>query len=196
MLITCDIDGVVGDIVTALLREVNGRFGTRFNSEICAKYKTVDNLPEQYQEYTNVAYHDPRLLQKVPLFPDALWGLQELVAMGISVTLMTGRGASEEWYGDRSIVARKFTFDWIVNNELPVNGVLFVDPSEKHCYAKLFGVAIEDDLAVVRRMAAPAFVDTVLLMDRPWNRSAGAIPGVERVKGWKGVVEALRRKGK
>jgi len=193
MLVTCDIDGVAGDVVTALLNEVNGQFGTKFVSEMCSRFKTVENLPERFQEFALRAYHDPRLLQKVLLYPDALWGLQEIVKMGSYVVLMTARGASKEWYGNRSREARKFTYDWIVDNDLPVRGVVFAAPSEKHRYGGLFDASIEDDPVVVNRMVASGYVNKVILMDRPWNRSAGRISGVMRVKDWTGVVEALRR---
>ena len=54
-------------------------------------------------------------------------------------------------------------------------------------------MSIEDDPVVVNRMVASGYVNKVILMDRPWNRSAGNISGVVRVKDWAGVVEELRR---
>ena len=93
MLVTCDIDGVVGDVVAALLREVNSFWGTAFTSEICSNYETVKNLPDHFQEQALKAYRDPRLLQKVRPYPDALWGLREIVANDSSVVRSKQRGS-------------------------------------------------------------------------------------------------------
>ncbi len=144
---------------------------------------------EQILEVKQYA-HSPATLA-APLIPGARDAIQELIAAGHKVIILTARVAA----------AAKIAKEYLKQNRIPYHHLLFVSSDEKR---RLADGTILSKNVVINRLKLDVIIDdllkglgalagngvTVIIIDQPWNQGQ-LPPGVLRIKGWKEIVELL-----
>ena len=189
MRIGIDLDEVVGDSITAIIRFHNEKYGTRLTKDDFYSYDfwkvwggTRDEAIKKVMEFfaSDAAWSiDP--------MAGSMKALMELKEKGHELFIITHRnndivGKTEEWlekHFPRVFAGAHF------GNAYSFSG----EGRKKSDICKELGVEVlvDDHMENVRDCASAGI--RVLLFDQPWNRQETTLPpGVERVLSWEEVV--------
>ena len=175
-----DLDGVVADIVTQLVRFSRSKYDLRLvpsefrseNIETCTPIRT-----HQLQ----MLFREPSFFQSMRAVQGARQLLVNLGESGYRVHIVTDRF----WYPE----IHEDTREWLSNRLIRVASVVFATKTEKQAVARDLGLGwfIEDQRSNANLLSA---VCRVLLIDKPYNQGT-LEPNVLRVKGLKKAVGML-----
>ena len=175
-----DLDGVVADIVTQLVRFSRSKYDLQLvpsefrseNIETCTPIKA-----HQLQ----TLFHEPSFFQSMRAVQGARQLLVRLGESGYRVHIVTDRF----WYPE----IHEHTREWLSNRMIRVASVVFAAKTEKQAVARELGLGwfIEDQRSNANLLSE---VCRVLLIDKPYNQGA-LEPNVLRVKSLKQAVDML-----
>jgi 5'(3')-deoxyribonucleotidase len=175
-----DLDGVVADIVTQLVRFSRSKYDLRLvpsefrseNIETCTPIRT-----HQLQKL----FREPSFFQSMRAVQGARQLLVNLGESGYRVHIVTDRF----WYPE----IHEDTREWLSNRLIRVASVVFATKTEKQAVARDLGLGwfIEDQRSNANLLSE---VCRVLLIDKPYNQGT-LEPNVLRVKGLKKAVGML-----
>lgn len=150
-----DIDGVLADQVTEILRRANGRFGLSLGYDDVAEWR----LPIGDTNIADLifdAMEDPDYVLNMPLHGGATDLVKALYPKG-PLKFVTARPP----------VARDSTAEWLDANRLANNGIIHAKEESKHLYA--LDVLVDDYLGNVLAFLRNS-KGSAVLVDQPWNR--------------------------
>jgi uncharacterized HAD superfamily protein len=175
-----DLDGVIADIVTQLVRFSRSEYDLRLlpsefrseNIETCTQIKT---------EQLRKLFCEPKFFQTMRVIQGARRSLMRLTAAGYAVHIVTDRF----WYPQ----IRDDTRQWLSSRLIRVNSLVFARKTEKQSVARNLEIAwfIEDQRSNANLLSE---VCPVLLIDQPYNQGLLA-PDVLRVKTLQQAVDAV-----
>jgi 5'(3')-deoxyribonucleotidase len=175
-----DLDGVVADIVTQLVRFSRLKYDLRlvpsdFRSE------NIETCTPIRAHQLQTLFREPRFFQSMRAVQGARQLLVQLGESGYRVHIVTDRF----WYPE----IHEHTREWLSNRMIPVASVVFATKTEKQAVARDLGLEwfIEDQRSNANLLSE---VCRVLLIDKPYNQGA-LEPNVLRVKGLKKAVRLL-----
>ena len=175
-----DLDGVIADIVTQLVRFSRSEYDLRLvpsdfrseNIETCTPIKT---------EQLRKLFCEPKFFQTMRAIQGARRSLMRLVAAGYAVHIVTDRF----WYPQIQDDTRR----WLSNRLIRVNSLVFARKTQKQSVARNLEIGwfIEDQRSNANLLSE---VCRVLLIDQPYNQGLLA-PDVIRVETLQQAVDAL-----
>lgn len=175
-----DLDGVIADIVTQLVRFSRNEYDLRLvpsefrseNIETCTPIKA---------EQLKKLFCDPKFFQTMRAIQGARRSLMQLTAQGYAVHIVTDRF----WYPQIQDDTRK----WLSNRMIRVNSLVFANKTEKEAVARNLEIGwfIEDQRSNANLLSD---VCRVLLIDQPYNQGL-LTPDVLRVKTLQQAVDAV-----
>jgi uncharacterized HAD superfamily protein len=175
-----DLDGVIADIVSQLVRFSRSEFDLRLvpsefrseNIEACTPIKT---------EQLRKLFCEPKFFQTMRAVHGARRSLMQLIAAGHAVHIVTDRF----WYPQIQDDTRK----WLSNRLIRVNSLVFARKTEKQSVARNLEIGwfIEDQRSNANLLSE---VCRVFLIDQPYNQGLLA-PDVLRVKTLQQAVDAV-----
>lgn len=190
MRIYCDIDDVLSRTAESLLELAAREFGRVFSYEEVKSFDlqiTFGFSDEEMKRFSYLSHLYENLITYEPV-QGAVVGIKTLETKGHTIEFVTGRPAT----------AHKATEDWLHRVGLGKFPVLYVDKygreppsgaglprtlSRDEFNERRYDIAIEDSplaLDVLRGWKET----TVVVFDRPWNRSYPLASNMVRVKGW------------
>jgi len=174
-----DIDGVIVDLVTAmlpLLSEICRR--PVYHSDIyCFDIGKALKIEDKMEDIWTEVYNG-NILRVAPPIKDAIIGLNELSEH--EIWLVTQRPKS----------SRSDTELWLREKKIEFDNLRFVDTVGKESLARNLDVFLEDNLETACAIAE-AGIDS-LLFDQPWNQCSKLPQRCERVKDWRDVVMYIK----
>jgi uncharacterized HAD superfamily protein len=175
-----DLDGVIADIVTQLVRFSRNEYDLRLvpsefrseNIETCTPIKA---------EQLRKLFCEPKFFQTMRAIQGARRSLMQLIAQGYAVHIVTDRF----WYPQIQDDTRK----WLSNRMIRVNSLVFANKTEKQSVARNLEIGwfIEDQRSNANLLSD---VCRVLLIDQPYNQGLLALD-VLRVKTLQQAVDAV-----
>ena len=175
-----DLDGVIADIVTQLVRFSRSKYDLRLvpsefrseNIETCTPIKT---------EQLRKLFSEPKFFQTMRAIQGARRSLMQLIAAGYAVHIVTDRF----WYPQIQDDTRK----WLSNRLIRVSSLVFARKTEKQSVARNLEIGwfIEDQRSNANLLSE---VCRVLLIDQPYNQGLLA-SDVLRVKTLQQAVDAV-----
>ena len=175
-----DLDGVVADIVTQLVRFSRSKYDLQL---MPSEFRS-----ENIETCTPIRAHQLRTLFREPSFFQSMRAVQgarqllvQLDEAGYKVHIVTDRFWYPEIHDD--------TREWLSNRMIRVASVVFAAKTEKQAVARNLGLEwfIEDQRSNANLLSE---VCRVLLIDKPYNQGA-LEPNVLRVKSLKKAVDIL-----
>ncbi len=191
MRIAIDFDGTIANTYVLQKQFCKEKYGIDIPFEALAGPLRKQFLSEEQIREVKEYAHSPATLA-APLIPGAREAVQELVAAGHKVIILTARVAA----------AAKIAAEYLKQNKIPYHRLLFVSDAEKRRLAD--GTVLSKNV-VISRLKLDVVIDDlvkglgalvsngvrVIIIDQPWNQQDKLPPGVLRIKGWKAIVELL-----
>lgn len=166
-----DLDGVIADIVTQLIRFSRTEYGldlapSTFQSE------NIETCTPINAEQLTTLFCDPTFFRTMRAIRGVRPSLSGMVAAGFAVHIVTDRF----WYPG----IQDDTRNWISQRMIPATSVVFASKNEKQTVARdlELGWFIEDQRSNANLLSE---VCQVLLIDRPYNQGVLA-SNVQRIK--------------
>lgn len=191
MLIAFDIDDVLSDLVPALARFHNERYGTSLRKEDFHSYRFAEVLGGTDEEAIKKIWEflDNPLFAQVPPTKDSVEVIKELAKKHRIISITSRHRKYEDL--TREWIARHFP-NCIGSIYFSHNSYVdFGNNKRKVDYCLEFNVKtlVEDSLeyAIECRKAG---ID-VLLLDQPWNKSE-SLEGIVRVRNWQEILEYFK----
>jgi uncharacterized HAD superfamily protein len=175
-----DLDGVIADIVTQLVRFSRTEYKLHL---IPAEFRSenIETCTPIRAEQLRRLFCDPKFFQTMRAIQGARRALTRLITAGFAVHMVTDRF----WYPRIQDDTRK----WLTTRLIHVNSLIFARKTEKQSVARELGIRwfIEDQRSNANLISE---VCRVLLIDHPYNQGLLA-PDVVRVKTLQEAVEAV-----
>lgn len=164
LVVGCDLDGVIGDIVQQLVRFSRREHGILLSRKQIVS-ENIETCTPIRREQLHRLFENREFFRSLPLVPRARESLSKLRAAGYQIHIVTDRF----WYAG----IHEDTTDWLIRHRIPFDSVVFARKAEKHDIAESLNVQwfIEDQLSNARLLAP---LCRVLLLDRPYNQ--GDVP--------------------
>lgn len=164
LVVGCDLDGVIGDIVQQLVRFSRREHGILLTRKQIVS-ENIETCTPMRREQLHRLFENREFFRSLPLVPRARESLSKLRAAGYQIHIVTDRF----WYAG----IHEDTTDWLIHRRIPFDSVVFARKAEKHEIAESLNVQwfIEDQLSNARLLAPLCWV---LLLDRPYNQ--GDVP--------------------
>jgi len=175
-----DLDGVIADIVTQLVRFSRSHFDLRLMpSEF--RSENIETCTPITAHQLRTLFHEPKFFQNMRAVQGARQLLMRLEAAGYRIHIITDRF----WYPD----IHEDTCHWLSNRMIRVTSVVFANKAEKQKVARdlALGWFIEDQRSNANLLSE---VCRVFLIDKPYNQGALA-PNVQRIKNLSTAVNLL-----
>ncbi len=100
-LIGLDVDGVIADLVQSLLDQIHEQTGQRFHPHQVRSFNLQDTLGDLWQVGQTIL-SEPGFASRIPPYPDALQGLDQLRKLGRVVFVTTPYEKNPTWSHDRT----------------------------------------------------------------------------------------------
>jgi len=174
-----DIDGVIVDLVTAILPLLSKACGRSVchRDIYCFDIGKALHIEKQMQDIWAEVYSS-NMLRSAPPIKGAIVGLNEL--RGHINWLVTQRPKS----------AKKDTERWLRDKKIKYDNLEFVSGVAKHSVANDFDVFLEDNLEQACAIAEAGI--NSLLLDQPWNQSSALPQKCRRVQDWDAIVTHIK----
>jgi 5'(3')-deoxyribonucleotidase len=181
-IIGVDLDGVIADIVTQLVRFSRTEYGLDL-SPSTFESENIETCTPINAEQLRRLFCDPKFFRTMRAIPGARTSLARLVDAGFTVHIVTDRF----WYPG----IHDDTRYWISRRAIPATSVVFANKSEKQTIARdlEFRWFIEDQRSNANLLSN---VCRVLLLDRPYNQGMLA-SNVQRTKSLNVASEIIRQ---
>jgi uncharacterized HAD superfamily protein len=195
-----DLDDVLCETARAFLGILRRDYGKTVDFEDIAWFdlgRSFGLEPPELDEFMRTV-HEPEVLGSMEPVDGAVEVLEDWVAAGYEVAVVTGRPSStydvsREWLAEAGVPNRSLTFvDKYSRLGWPNDGPSVVPLSElgrtQYC------LAVEDSADMARFLAGELGLQ-VLLFDRPWNRrpppsvGAEATGEIHRCNNWREIAE-------
>lgn len=171
LIVGVDINGVLTDANTPLLAILNQRFRRSYTA---AEITTYDGIAALYRDCHPVIkrvigeiINDPEFILDLVPDPGALAALSLLDAAGARIIITTGHAPQRE-----DVV--RATLRWVQRNRLPFERVVHSRYKDDLCRQLNLTYLIEDSPRHVEPVLATK--THLLLVDRPYNQTAGPDP--------------------
>ena len=98
MMIICDIDCVINDLMDKVLLIYNSRHGKNIKMSDITTYDFCDCLPSEDADAMEELFKDKELWDSLEPLPDSRWGIETLINLGHKVVFATATHACNfEW---------------------------------------------------------------------------------------------------
>lgn len=200
-----DLDDVLCETAQAFLGILRRDYGKTVEFEDIACFdlgRSFALTPPELEEFMRKA-HEPEILSSLEPVEGAVEVLEDWVAAGYEVAVVTGRPSSthevsREWLVEAGIPHQSLTFvDKYSRLGRPTDGGPPVVPLAELGRTQ-YRLAVEDSTDMAEFLAGELGLQ-VLLYDRPWNRQpspsvdAGAAGEIHRCNGWREIAERFPR---
>lgn len=187
-----DLDGVIADLMTPLLKEVNKRFyhneGALKNPlkyEDITSYHFADCVPVDIEDL-RVIWENPEFIWNQPLLPWAKWGVNRLRDFGYEIYIITARKSH----------FKSITLSWLIKNDIYYDDIVTGKWEEKQSYIERNNLDIFIDDRTSYVLDATEFCKRVYLMDTPYNRYTitpdESKSNIIRVNNWRDIIKKER----
>lgn len=178
MVIQCDIDGVLNDLMDVVLRLFNEKSNKSYTVNDLTSYSLSDCLPKEDAIEIQNLFTDSNIWNLVRPVKDSQASIKKLIQEGHEVYLVTNN--DPHTFGDK--------YDWI-QYYFP-----FVDISHIVCMTNKWmfncDVMIEDSLD---NLITKTTYERILV-NQPWNQfSRDYVYGIYRCNDWKEIIEAINK---
>lgn len=178
MIIQCDVDGVLNNLMSVTLETFNKRYGHNYTIDDITTYNLSNCFEASEATLMKKIFEEPDIWDKVKPTDGSQVGLQKLINSGNQVYLTTNN--SPYTYGKK--------FDWI-RNYFP-----FVESSKIICMSDKWllraDIMIED--CFENLITKPYYYR--VLMNQPWNQSTKDwVYDIHRCYDWNDVVDAVNK---
>ena len=178
MIIVCDVDGVLNNLMDVTLDIYNTKYGTSYTTKDVTSYNIEDCFEPEAAERIKDIFCIPGLWKKVKPVNGAQNGLQKLINAGHQVYIATDHNPNT--YGEKVAWLKRF---------FP-----FIEPSKIICIKDKWmlraDAMIEDNLQAL--LAKPYYHR--ILVDHPWNQSTkDYVYDIHRCKNWNEIVNAVNK---
>jgi uncharacterized HAD superfamily protein len=190
-----DMDDVLCETARGCLTIIESNFGKRIAYECLTNFdlgQSCELGPEELAALYHIVHHPDELLKLEPI-QGAIQVLQQWVAAGYRIAIVTGRPpatyeCSLEWLRLHRVPYHSFT---MVDKyaRFTIENTIAISLSE--LANQQFHFAVEDSPTMARFLAEQMSVP-VKLFDRPWNRAAVEHPFIERYTDWREIADIIR----
>lgn len=198
-----DVDDVLAETTRSIVAVVEQLFGKRVPFEALATFRLDRAFGLDVQQYARLMHeiHRPEWLEELEPLPGSSEALASWTEQGFDIAVVTGRppttnAASRRWLERRGIPHASFdSVDKYARHGGDDRHSLTLDALRK----MEFAVAVEDSLEMAALLAEGS-AETVLLVDRPWNRDVSALrpdlaERIFRVADWDEIARRFRPPG-
>ncbi len=194
--ILVDLDGVLMDSLSAQLDVLNKTFRTCWTTEQLTHYWT-----EEFMEDSHVAFLwgpecflDEKLQINAEAVEGGISGVKRLIDMGHIPMIVSDRPkqlfeVTRAWLDNHDLDTIRLMFTRHIRSGALANGARMSKSQAAYLY-KLTHV-IEDSPHNARLLAKRAYVDTVYLLDKPYNQEEYLDKDIIRCDRWLNVCERL-----
>jgi hypothetical protein len=191
-----DLDDVLCHAARHFLAIVLREFGRRVAFEQLTDFDVgvaCGLRPAERDELYRIVHEPDELLAMAPV-PEAIALLGRWAESGREIAIVTGRPPA----------AREPSLAWLARHRVPHHSFTQVDKygrfagdaaagslSLEALAARSYCWAVEDSLPMARFLAGRMRVP-VALLDAPWNRQGGPLPGVQRFQEWEAIAAGPR----
>lgn len=182
--IACDIDGTISDIITPMLKKIEGKYGIKKDyNEIIEQY--IEGLyPEELRgELIDFIWNNPSFLAEALPIPQSALALNLLNCFH-KIYLITARSTSPRCLECNKQKIKKITLNWLADNLFYPDALMFISGSEKPNIPISFDFWIEDRITIARRVAKKYPDSKIILLDQPWNQEEIKLENIYRKKDW------------
>jgi len=180
-----DLDGVVANLMTPFLKEINKRFNLELKYEDIISYRFEDWVPVDIEDLRAI-WESPEFIWGQPLLPWARWGINRLIDFGYSVYIVTARKSH----------LKTFTLEWLKKHKIPFDEIVTGKYEEKWSYIERNGLDIFIEDRTKNALEAGKFCKRVYLVDKPYNRYAITLDEskshIIRVNNWREIIKLER----
>jgi len=164
LVVGCDLDGVIGDIVQQLVRFSRREHRIRLTRKQIVS-ENIETCTPIRRDQLHRLFENRDFFRSLSVVPRARESLSRLKAAGYQIHIVTDRF----WYTG----IHEDTTDWLIRHRIPFDSVAFARKADKHDIAERLNVQwfIEDQLSNARLLAP---LCRVLLLNRPYNQ--GDVP--------------------
>ena len=178
MIIACDVDGVLNNLMDVTLEIFNNKYGKSYTVDDLITYNLENCFEPEEANQMKAIFEDKSIWDKVKPISGAQDGLQKLIRDGHQVYLVTNN--SPYTYG--------YKYDWI-RHYFP-----FVAPNKIVCMSEKWvfraDLMIED---CFETLSAKPYYHRIL-MNQPWNQSSkDYVYGIYRCNNWQEIVAAVNK---
>ncbi|MBI4677590.1 MAG: bifunctional metallophosphatase/5'-nucleotidase [Elusimicrobia bacterium] len=197
-----DLDDVLAETARTLLGVLERDFGKKVLFDDVRHFDLGRSLglePDELAEFMN-RIHQPDVLLALPPVEGAFPVLETWIRAGCEVCIVTGRPSSTQGP----------TREWLERHAVPHSGVLFVDKYSRQSAARGASVALSldelsampfalaiDDAPTMLSFLLERMTASVIIRDRPWNRTDVRVPRdardrVLRCAGWAEIAVSVK----
>lgn len=174
-----DIDGVIADLVSAMLPILSETCGYNVIHTHITEYDIGKALGiQQHMDRIWKAVYNDAFLIDVPAIGGALEGLNRISKH--TIILITGRPQQ----------TKNVTEKWLKTNTIKYDKLIFSEKG-KHLYSEDVDIFVEDHYEEANNMLSVGI--PTMLFDQPWNQRSVDINTLKRVKNWKEITEHIER---
>ena len=189
-----DMDDVLCHTARGCLSIIEREFGKQVPFEELTSFDLGQACRLGSEELTELfrIVHQPDELFKLKPMDGAAFVLNQWVAAGYEIAIVTGRPPS----------AYEASVEWVVRHELPYHSFIMVDKYGRFSTENTIGItlaelakyrfcwAVEDSPTMAEYLANQMNV-SVALLNRPWNRAGIEHPMIRRYNEWREIAAAL-----
>jgi len=173
-----DIDGVIADLVSAMLPTLSEICGYSVTHADITEYDIGKALKiEGQMAYIWKAVYNDAFLVNVPAIKGALDGLNRI--SNHTIILITGR----------PLKTQIATEQWLKNNFIKYDRLIFSQQG-KHVYRDDIDMFIEDQYEEAYNMVAAGI--PIILFNQPWNQRLRDSSNIKRVRDWEETTEYIQ----
>jgi len=177
-----DLDGVIADLITPLLKAIKKEYGLSFKYEDITSFYFADCIPQLNWNQIREIWESPEFVLGQPLIPWAKWGLNRLRALGYAIYIITAR----------KTFLKEATLEWLAKHGIAFDAIV-TGKEEKWSYIERneLNILVEDKAQNALDVAR--LCERIYLIDTPYNRDPVTLDesksSIIRVKGWKEIIK-------
>ncbi|MFC1971260.1 hypothetical protein ACFLV0_04980 [Chloroflexota bacterium] len=174
-----DIDGVIADLVSAMLPILSETCGYAVTHADITEYDigVALNIQGHMVHIWKAVFNDAFLI-KVPMIQGALDGLNRISKH--KIVLITGRPQE----------TRVVTENWLGKNNVKYDRLIF-SRQGKDIYSEEIDLFVEDQYKEACNMASAGIM--TILLDQPWNKRIVKSNNIKRVSNWEEITKTIRQ---
>jgi uncharacterized HAD superfamily protein len=186
-IIGVDMDGVLCDTMAQLCILAQQQFGVSMTKDMITEWDIWNTTPITKEQCLQLFDEGNVFAEAEPL----LYAKQALEYFNHDD--ISHRGWWIEVVTDRPGKHIALTSKWLFDNKMPWHVLILKSAREKPIYAvsQKIDIFVEDRLSTA--IALSKVVDTVFLLDSPWNKSVQLTNNVIRVKSWQQIQQMMEK---
>ena len=189
-----DLDDVISDTAELFIAILNREFGktVAFEDIFSFDLRVSFDLTESEYEHFFKVVHTPEVIMAFSPIDGAIDVLKGWAAQGCHIAIVTGRPTA----------TYEASLNWLDKHDVPYHSFTMVDKYSREGVDRNIAISLEDlaimkfslaveDSASMARYLSQHMGIPVVLVDRPWNRTADMNAKINRYTSWHHIREDL-----